>query len=229
MTGTQHIQAIVFDFDGLILDTETAWYEAFAEIYRERGAHLPIELWAQIVGTQDDRPFDPCDYLAECTGQPAPRQETWELGRQKHIVLMQGKTTRPGVLDYLAAAKELGLKIGLASSSDREWVLSHLEQHNLLHHFEVIRTRDDVRKTKPDPELYLQALEALGVEPSRAIAFEDSPNGVQAAKRAGMYGVIVPNELTGRFTFGEHDLRLNSMADMPLAQVIHRLTSFDSL
>lgn len=217
------IQAIIFDFDGLIIDTEMAWFDAYAEIYRQRGATLPLDKYVQIVGAVEGWSFDPYVYLAECTGQPVDKKEIENIAAQQVTLMLADKRPRPGVIDYLETAKQMGLKIGLASSSTREWVLKYLEQCNLTGYFECIRTSNDVKKTKPDPELYLSALAALGVPAANAMAFEDSANGALAAKRAGLRCVIVPNDLTKHCTFGEYDLRLDSMADMPLPDVIGKL------
>ena len=217
-------KAIIFDFDGLILDTETAEYRSFSDLYRHYGAELPIEVRGQWIGT-DASPFDPYAHLEASAGIPLDREAARAFRRARYEELMAGERARPGVEDYLREGRRLGLGIGLASSSSRDWVLGYLRQLGLEDGFDCIRTRDDVAKVKPDPELYLKALEALGVAPEEAVAFEDSPNGALAAKRAGLKCVIVPNELTSRLAFGEHDLRLASMADMPLAEVLAKLSS----
>ncbi|MFD2612729.1 HAD family hydrolase [Paenibacillus gansuensis] len=215
------IKAVVFDFDGLILDTETPWYDAFSEIYKEHGAELPIELWGLGVGTSSEH-FDPYAYLAECTGSEVDKKQIDELFWVKHGKLMESEKVRPGVVEYLRDARKLGLRIGLASSSPRSWIEKYLRQHGLFEWFEVIKTADDVSRIKPDPELYTAAAAELGVKPEEAVAFEDSPNGTRAAKSAGMYCVIVPNRLTSMLTFDEYDLRISSMAELPLAEVMGR-------
>ncbi|ASS75295.1 hypothetical protein CIG75_10045 [Tumebacillus algifaecis] len=216
------IQAVVFDFDGLIIDTETPWYEAMLAVYQEHGAHLPLETYLQCVGTSLEQ-FDPYLHLETCIGrsldQPQLRQKTADL----HSQLMQEVVLRPGVEDYLRQAKQLGIKIGLASSSSREWVLTFLERLDLRQHFEVIRTSNDVRRVKPDPELYLSALTALGIDPAHALAFEDSYNGLRAAKAAGMHCVIFPNTITKHLAFEGFDIRLDSMAELPLQDLITQL------
>lgn len=136
---------------------------------------------------------------------------------------MKTETARPGVEAYLAAAKELGLKVGLASSSDFKWVSGHLKELGLFDEFEVIQTADDVEEVKPNPELYLKGAEHLGVEPSECLAFEDSVNGSIAPKRAGMKCVIVPNKVTSALLFEEYDHRLESMAEMELELLLQRL------
>jgi HAD superfamily hydrolase (TIGR01509 family) len=216
------IEAVVFDFDGLIVDTESAWYDALAELFQEHGVYLPLEVWAQCVGTSHDL-FDPYDYLEELIGKPIDRVAMKKLAASKHSIIMEKRQIRPGVESYLQAAREQGLKIGLASSSERSWVERFLRHYRLIHYFQCIRTADDVAQVKPDPELYLQATAGLGVSPAGAVAFEDSPNGAKAAKAAGLRCVIVPNPITATLRFGDHDLRLNSMADKELAEVLHLL------
>ncbi|OUM94664.1 MAG: hypothetical protein A9Z00_10850 [Thermobacillus sp. ZCTH02-B1] len=216
-------KAIIFDFDGLILDTETPEYRSFSELYRQYGAELPIEVWGRWIGT-DASPFDPYAHLEASAGIAVDREAARAFRRARYDELMAGERARPGVEDYLRDGRRLGLRIGLASSSTRDWVLGYLRRLGLEDRFDCIRTREDVAKVKPEPELYLKALEALGAAPEEAVAFEDSPNGALAAKRAGLKCVVVPNELTRRLDFGEHDLRLSSMADMPLEEVLRKLS-----
>ena len=166
------IEAVVFDCDGLLVDTETPWYEAFRDIYREHGADLPLEKYVRCVGT-DFRFFDPYAYLEECTGKTFAREALSKKLARRHEQKMKAVSLRPGVQQYLTDAKQIGLKIGLASSSPRHWVLMYIERFGIAHYFDVVCTADDVREIKPDPELYLQACSKLGVTPKRAIAFED--------------------------------------------------------
>lgn len=216
------IKAIVFDFDGLIYDTETHEYRVLQEIYGSYGAELPLEVWGKCIGTHANF-FDAHAYLEESIGQKLDRAVIKQQRIDKFNLRIEHEGARPGVEDYLRAAKELGLKIGLASSSSREWVTRWLGKLGLLDYFECIRTSDDVEQVKPDPALYLRTVESLGVEPHEAIAFEDSPNGALAAKRAGMKVVIVPNFVTETLEFGEHDLRLQSMAEIELEALITQL------
>ncbi|OXM87921.1 HAD family hydrolase [Paenibacillus rigui] len=213
------IKAIVFDFDGLTLDTETAEYESFQAMYRDHGVELPFELWGKCIGT-DGSAFEPYSHLEACLGRTIDREQARRIRKQRYAAGMEGQQPRPGVESYLMRAQSLGLRIGLASSSSREWVTGYLRQHRLLDYFECIRTREDVEKVKPDPALYVQTLRALGISPKEAIAFEDSPNGALAAKSAGMHCVIVPNSVTGSLVFGEIDLRMDSMSSLTLDEVI---------
>jgi len=125
-----------------------------------------------------------------------------------------------GVREYVADAKRLGLRLAVASSSSRAWVLGHLERLHLNADWDAVRTRDDVARTKPAPDLYLSAVAALGVAPKEAVAFEDSANGIAAAKDAGLLCVAVPNALTAGMDLSRADLRLASLAETPLESVL---------
>lgn len=215
---TRIIEALILDFDGLILDTETADYQAWDEIYREHGLVLPLHKWVEGIGSMDT--FDPYDYLGELLGQPVDRDALRARRRPRFAQIMAGREPLPGVLDYLADAQRLGLKVGIASSSPMSWVAGFLDSLGLAHFFDAITTGDQVERTKPDPALYVAALEALGVDASGAIAFEDSPNGVASAKGGGIYCVAVPNGMTRGLSFGTPSLTLTSLADMPLHELI---------
>jgi HAD superfamily hydrolase (TIGR01509 family) len=207
------IKAIVFDFDGTILDTEQSDYQAWQEVYDQHGAFLPFDLWAQQIGTVS-RDFDPYHLLQEQIGRPLDRQQLGAGRRQRFLQLVAQEPLRPGVTELIATAQRAGWRLGLASSGTREWVEGHLLQRKLRHHFQVVRTSNDVQRVKPDPELYLTTLVELRVEPAHAVAIEDSRNGLLAAKQAGMKCVVVPNRMTRQMDFSEADLLLDSLADL---------------
>lgn len=211
------IRALIFDFDGLILDTETPEYQAWQAIFREHGHDLPLEKWMAVVGSSvETARFDPITYLMDLTGRPLDREAILRdlLTRQMAIVAVQ--PVLPGVKQHLEAAHRLGLKLAVASSSPLRWVADHLERLGLLDYFDAIRTADHVERIKPAPDLFLAACQALDVQPAEAIAFEDSPNGVRAAKHAGLFVVAVPNPLTRHADLSLADLVLESLAAMPL-------------
>ena len=210
---------MVFDFDGLIVDTEVPIFRAWQRIYREHGQELPLERWLTIVGTASG-PFDPVIDLAKKTGAKLDEAELKAL----EILYYQEATALqqllPGVIEYLVAARRLELKTAVASSSTRKWVMDHLNRFGIGGHFDAIVCREDVTRTKPDPDLYLTTLQRLGARPEEAIAFEDSSNGIHAAKAAGLYCVVVPNLLTVDLDLSEADLRLLTLEAMPLREVI---------
>jgi HAD superfamily hydrolase (TIGR01509 family) len=129
----------------------------------------------------------------------------------------------PGVVEHLDAARAAGLKVGVASSSSRDWVMGHLVRLGILDRFDCLRCRDDVANVKPEPDLYVAVLECLGVAASEAIAIEDSPNGVLAAKRAGLRCVAIPNSITARLDLGQADVVLGSLAEVTLAELLRRV------
>ncbi|WP_166239522.1 HAD-IA family hydrolase [Paenibacillus turpanensis] len=214
------MKAVVFDFDGLIIDTESYWYYAFRDVLREEGLELPIEQFAVIVGTTDEALND---YIRKELGDSADYTAIRERARLKYKERMIHPVLRDGVADYLQASKQLGLRIGLASSSSREWVEGYARQTGIFDYFEVVRTKEDVEKVKPDPALYRKAVEALGIDPSEAVAFEDSLNGLRAAKGAGLHCVIVPNEVTSHLPFEQYSLRLSSMSERSLEEVLQHI------
>jgi HAD superfamily hydrolase (TIGR01509 family) len=129
----------------------------------------------------------------------------------------------PGVVERIDEAKAMGLKLGVASSSTVDWVRGHLVRLGIFDRFDCVRCRDDVANAKPEPDLYLAVLECLGVDASEALAIEDSPNGVLAAKRAGMRSVAIPNSITARLDLGQADVLLGSLAEVTLAELLRKL------
>jgi HAD superfamily hydrolase (TIGR01509 family) len=211
------VRAFLFDFDGLILDTEFAARAGWEWLYREHGHELPADLWATLVGTTH-APWDPRAHLEELVGEPLEWEELDERRYAHEIALIEAEELRPGIADYLAAARRHGLKRAIVSSSTRPWVDMHLERLEEAVGWDAICTADgDPARAKPAPALYLEALDLLGVAAREAVAFEDSPHGVRAAKAAGVFCVAIPNEVTRELGLEEAgaDLVLDSLADLP--------------
>jgi HAD superfamily hydrolase (TIGR01509 family) len=219
------VRAFLFDFDGLILDTEHAARAGWQHLYREHGHELPTDLWATLVGTTH-APWSPMEHLEELVGGPLERETLNERRRTHELALIEAEELRPGIADYFAAARQRGLKRAVVSSSNRGWVDMHLERLEETVGWDAICTADrDRARAKPSPTLYLEALELLEVTAAEAVAFEDSPNGVLAAKAAGIFCVAVPNEVTrdlGLEAAGA-DLVLDSLADLPPDALLARL------
>jgi HAD superfamily hydrolase (TIGR01509 family) len=219
------VRAFLFDFDGLILDTEHAARAGWQHLYREHGHELPTDLWATLVGTTH-APWSPMEHLEELVGGPLERETLNERRRTHELALIEAEELRPGIADYFAAARQRGLKRAIVSSSNRGWVDMHLERLEETVGWDAICTADrDRARAKPSPTLYLEALELLEVTAAEAVAFEDSPNGVLAAKAAGIFCVAVPNEVTrdlGLEAAGA-DLVLDSLADLPPDALLARL------
>ena len=214
------IRALIFDFDGLILDTEMPVYTSWVELFQAYGEVLPFEDWAKIIGTSDIEHFDPFSMLEEKTGKKLDREVLGPKRYDREMSLCLDEPILPGVVEIVQGAHQLGLKLGIASSSSREWVVGHLTRLGLIDYFPVIHTSDDVEKTKPDPTLFKLALESLGLEAEEAVVFEDSPNGITAAKALGIYVVAVPNTLTRNLELDHADMRLESLVGVKLEDIL---------
>jgi len=213
------IRGVIFDFDGLMVDTETSARDSWVDIFHEYGCDFPHDAWARVLGGSG-RDFDACGYLTKQTGlQLDPEELRARRGRRK-LELVAAQPLMPGIAAYLADGKRSGLMLGVASSSSRDWVVGHLDRLGVTDRFDAIVTGDDVARVKPDPALYLLALARLGLEAHEALVFEDAPHGVLAAKCAGIFTVAVPNALTRDLPLDHADLRVASLADLPLTDLL---------
>ncbi len=209
------IRAVIFDFDGTIVDTETPDYLSLAEIYEEHGCTLPLDFWALALGTSPS-PVDLFDSLIEQLGKSIDRDDLHHRRLKRFHELVWQEEVREGVMELLKEARAKGLKTAVASSAERAWVEGHLRRLGILDLFDYIRTSEDVIHAKPYPDLYLSVLEGLGISSHEAIAIEDSPNGIRAAKAAGIYCVAFPNEISRKLDLSDADLLLNSLAEYKL-------------
>jgi HAD superfamily hydrolase (TIGR01509 family) len=216
------IRGLIFDFDGLILETEGPVYQSWVEFYQEFGAELPMEVWSGIIGTSNTEHLDIFNLLEDTIGHKLDRAALAPRRAARELEICLKQPILPGVVEKIHKAHELGLHLGIASSSNREWVVGHLTRLGLAHYFNVIHTSEDVERTKPDPALYRLALSSLSLKPAEAIVFEDSPNGVAAAKANGIFTVAVPNEMTRQLNLSHADLILGSLAELSLAEIIQR-------
>jgi HAD superfamily hydrolase (TIGR01509 family) len=212
-------EALVFDFDGLVLDTEgpifTAWQEEFA-------AHgcppLTIEEWSAEIGTIGG--LDLVGMMRTRATRPFDEDAMHARRRDRHNELLRNETVRPGVIAWLDDASSLGLGVAIASSSEPQWVEPLLDRLDLRRRFEHIVCSGNGLAPKPEPDTYRAACAALGVEPDAAIALEDSPHGVAAAKAAGLWCVAVPHAITERLDLTRADLVLRSLADVSLRDAL---------
>ncbi|MFM9872064.1 MAG: HAD family hydrolase [Fimbriimonadaceae bacterium] len=205
------LSGVVFDFDGLILDTETPEFLAWGQVFVEQGVVLELDEWAKCVGGGNP-PWRVDEHLMSLVpgvDLPKAKVRAHEI-RDAHLLELD---LRPGVLGLLDLLENSGVKFGIASSSRSLWVDGFLQNYGLRDRFEVVRTWDMVGAKKPDPRLYLSACKGLGIDPQFALAFEDSPNGILAGKRAGMRVAAVPNSVTERFDLSLADFRLGSLLE----------------
>ena len=213
------ICSIIFDFDGLIVDTETPAFQSWREIFQEHGVALEFATWAACIGGASGS-FDGCAHLELQLGHAIDRATVLARRRQRKDLLVAAEDIRPGVRETITRAMTLGLALVVASSSPRKWVVGNLERLDLHSHFDCVKCAEDVAMVKPDPAVYRAALASLGVAPHEAIALEDSPTGVHAAKGAGIYCVAIPNALTRQLPLDHADLRISSLAEVRLDELI---------
>lgn len=216
------IKAIIFDFDGTIIDTETAWYIAFRDAYKEHGVDLTLEKYSECLGTSLHA-FNPYTYLSTHHNIPIDLDEFRKAIQNTHTAMMEKESIRPGILTYLQAAKASGLKIGLATSSELAWIEKFVDLLGIRDYFDCFCTADSVKNVKPDPELYLQALDRLGVKANEAIAIEDSPNGAKAAVKAGIHTVVIKNAITKKLPFGTGHHTIDSLENYQLNELFENI------
>lgn len=215
-------QAVVFDFDGLILDTETAALRSWERTFAEHGVELRLDFWAEVIGTAGT---DIVEHLRELTGRDLDGETVRAAQRVRKERLNEAiGGPLPGVEQRIAEARELGLALGVASSSSREWVAGHLERVGLLEAFDALACAgSQPGRAKPEPVVYREVTARLGADPGDTLALEDSPHGIAAAKAAGLVCVAVPNAVTSRLDLTAADLVVGSLADHTLAELFDRL------
>jgi HAD superfamily hydrolase (TIGR01509 family) len=208
------LAAIVFDFDGLIVDTENPGFISWQEIYQEFGATLRIDDWRHATGYVGG--FDPAIHLEQILcrrldwSQLVPKREArnWELTLQAKAL--------PGIEPLFRQARERQLRIGVASNSENGWVEGGLRRLGLRDYVDTVVSRDMVVNPKPAPDIYLKTVQTLQVEPGNAVALEDSEPGCKAAKQAGLRAVAIPNRFSERQDLTIADLVVKSATDLNL-------------
>jgi putative hydrolase of the HAD superfamily len=217
MQGTP--AALVFDFDGLILDTEAAEHASVSAIFSEFGATLSLHQWTSGMGTAQPDGYW-LDWLEADLGRPVNRELLWIEQQQRNHYLIDRLSVLPGVHTLIDAALANNVPCAVASSSPSRWVVPKLDRLGLLDSFTTVVTREDASVAKPAPDLYLEALRRLDVGAAvstTAIAFEDSRNGSLAAVAAGMTCVVCPNPLTADLDLSHAHHRVGSLAELDWA------------
>lgn len=211
------IQALVFDFDGLIIDTETPLIEAYAAVHARHGVPFDRARFIRSVG-HAEYAFDPWHGFS-------PHADRAALELERRTVksdLLARQPVLPGVAELIAAARAHQLRIGLASNSEHAWVEPHLQRIGLLARFDFLACREDAPSPKPEPDLYRLVLNRFGLRGHEAIAFEDSATGVLAAKRAHLWAIAVPGPSTAHHDLSPADLRVTSLAEISLDGLLTR-------
>jgi len=215
------IRGLIFDFDGLVMDTETPIFEIWRAIYAEEGQSLELVDWQHALGTHGG--FDPVAHLATLVGRRLNAPELADRVRREHWAACEALSLAPGVHALIEDGRQQGAGTALASSSPRSWVEAWVGHHRLRGLFDAVCAREDVRKVKPAPDLFLRAAARMGVASGECLVWEDSPNGILAATAAGMRCVAVRNAVTRGLALPPADLLLDSLEDVSLADVASRL------
>jgi HAD superfamily hydrolase (TIGR01509 family) len=192
--------AVLFDFDGVLVDTEWAIYQAWLATFQAHGHELPLDVYTRCIGS-DFATWSPKTHLEELSGLAFDWHDL-DAKRQDAIMAdLADEGIMPGVIPLLEKLAVQGIRRAVVSSSSHHWVDGWLEKLAFAEHFETVVCRGDAPQIKPAPDLYLEAAKRLGLEPKDCLVIEDSLNGMHAAKAAGMPVWIVPNRVTSSLDF----------------------------
>lgn len=206
-------RGIIFDFDGVLVDTEWAIYQSWVHLYAREGQEISIATYAPCLGAGYSH-WDPAAHLENLTG----KTYDWEKETPIRQAMLEADLARMGLmegavelLDWCAAQ---GIGLAVASSSSRRWVQGWLEKLGIFERFAGVFTRTDGYAVKPDPALFLAAQQCLGLEKEDCLIIEDSENGTIAAQNAAIPCVAIPNRMTEQSDFFRAAYRCSSLAEL---------------
>lgn len=216
---TAPLDAVFFDFDGTLVDTEGADYTAWQQVFSSHGAELSTELFATGIGHLDA--IDPADILERMIGRPLDRAAVRRRHAELHVETLSGVSLREGMEEFIEDVRSRGIPTAIVSSSESRWVRHHLESLGIDADWPVVVAADgDVARSKPNPVLYLEALSLLRGRPERCLAIEDSPPGIAAATAAGIKCVAFPHALTCELDLSAADHVVGDLADFTLNALV---------
>ena len=212
------IKAFVFDFDGLLIDTEMPQFECWKEAFQEYGFTYTFHDWWKTIGT-GPQAYDPVDDLYERTKGKIDRDQINLRVDTKIAEELRTQPLLPGVEAFIHHAAQQDIKLALASSSTYGWVMPFVVKFGLDQYFEAVFTARDVKEVKPNPALYNLAVKKLELAPNNVMAFEDSLNGLKSAKAAGIYCTVVPNQITREMDLGLADIIVPSFEQLSVEEL----------
>lgn len=216
------LRAVLFDFDGTLWDSETAVFGVFRELFADHGHELTLQTWSAAIGTFGG--FDPYEALDELVGGGLDVEQLRERTELSVREAVREEPLRPGVADFLRQLDDAGISRALVSSDRTEWLVTNLERLGCPDGWAAMICADgDVTRAKPNPHLYEAALELLDVQAAETVAIEDSPNGIRAAKAAGVPCLCVPNEATAGLDLSEADLVVPTLEGVSVDEVWNQL------
>jgi putative hydrolase of the HAD superfamily len=208
--------AVIFDFDGIILDSETPEYESHRRIYERCGVDLTVDEWCAIIGTWSEG-HDEQWFTRLCErSAAAPARDAYFAERRRIFDEIVPADPMRGIRGLLTRLREAQVPVAIASSAPARWVLGAVERLGVAPLFDAVVTGDQVTHRKPAPDVYLAAALRLGVDPRRSIAIEDSSPGIAAALAAGMKAVAIPHWLTARHDLSGADLTVAHAGELTL-------------
>jgi HAD superfamily hydrolase (TIGR01509 family) len=218
------IKAVFFDYDGVLWDSEVVALRSWQETYGQYGQSLPLHSFVTRLGTVGG--MDLVAELERLVGTSLDREAVERRRWERKMELVRELKPRPGILDYIAEARRRGLAVAVVSTDDTQWIMTGLTVLGLSDAFDFIECAEgDKTRAKPSPALYLSALDRLALTAEEAIAIEDSPNGIHAAKSAGLFCVGYANAVTRQLDLSEADLVVDSLDDLPLSDALQTATA----
>ena len=208
---TSERYAIIFDFDGLVLDTETPLLDTWQRMFQDAGGEFDVDRYLRTIGTFGTDIYFPEDHLAVLRNHSVTSEEMLDQQKQQSLSVINESSPNPGVVKLISCAKSRGIQLAIGSSSPYDWVSGHLKRLQLWDHFDTVVTFDDVGQSKPEPDIFLRVLENLQITADKALVLEDSYNGILAAHRAGIRAVAVPNPVTSGQDFSAAEEVLSSL------------------
>ena len=211
--GNSQIKAVLFDFDGIIIDSEWPIYESWKRVIEGEGHKLAVESYVQCIGSDFDT-WSPEKYLEELTGKTYD-WPTINAKRQVELEAdLEGVQLLPGVEELLRKLNDNGFKVAIVSSSSHRWVDAWVEKLDLMQYLEHVVCKGDAPRIKPAPDLYEEGARRFSLQPVQCLVIEDSLNGVKAGNEAGCLTVAVPSRLTSCLDFSRADFVIESLMDL---------------
>ncbi len=209
----ERAKAVLFDFDGVVLDSEWPIYQSWKRLFEREGFHLQQEVYVKCIGSDFDT-WSPPDYLEELSGRTFDWPQENAMRSEQIMRDLENAVPMPGVAGLI---EEFGDKpTAVVSSSSHHWVDGWLEKLGLMPHFDTTVCRGDAARIKPAPDLFLEAARQLGIDPRDCLVIEDSMNGLLSAHEAGMKVIAVPNQLTRVLDFSRADWVLESLESLEI-------------
>jgi len=210
------LQAVVLDFDGVILDSESAEFEAHRQIFARFGATLTVDEWTSQIGTWTEGQEGRWHERLRMVSPAAPDFEAFQAEKARLFAELLSARPMPGIETLLDELERADVPVAIASTAPALWVVGAAARVGIDTRVRTIVSANDVVRLKPAPDVYLEAVRRLSAEPARSVAIEDSAPGVQSALAAGLKTVAIPHRLTDGHDLAGAHLRVASATELTL-------------